>query len=772
MNPIYKSLEFDIILEKMAALTPSACVADVIRKTEPSRDAAYVNKLLTQTGDALTVLASHRPIAAFDDISSIAEKATVGAVLQPADLLSVKNSIYALRLLKSCVESANDCDSLKDITAWVRSCDDLEREIDNAIESETVIKDSASDKLYSLRRSIARANAKLRERLDGFTRQNDISKYLQDNIVTLRGGRYVVPVRSECRSSVKGLVHDVSATGATVFIEPFAIVEANNEIITLQTEEQLEIERILSALSRAVAQNASALSEGQRVLIECGVIFAKAEYAKKTDSYRPKLCDSGNIDLKGARHPLIPPDSVVPVDITLDNKRVLLISGPNTGGKTVALKTVGLFSLMAASGMFLPTNDGSAVCVFDDIYCDIGDSQSIAQSLSTFSAHMTNISDITAKINDKSLVLLDEAGDGTDPDEGAALAVAIIKKILRSGATAVITTHFNAVKEFAVGCNDIANACMQFDAENFRPTYKLLHGASGSSYALEIAEKLGLDSQIIADARAALSEEKVAFDKILRDTELLRNAALNDRQECERLRAAANADAQTAQRLKTEFEKKLNDINENARTMVKRSADEYADYAQEIIDEMKEILKAADEAALFEARRTAKRLYDKVPDSVQKPVKATRHVEPSALTDGTKVYVSGLEKEGVIVGSLRGNKAIVAIGSIKTEMPISSLTVIEEKRTHTHASIARDTREPQNVEIMLLGKTVDEATEQIDRVLSDLPPHSTLRIVHGKGTGALGKGVQNYLRKQSKIKTFRYGRYGEGDTGVTIAELK
>ncbi len=772
MNPIFKSLEFDIILENVAALTPSQCVADELRRTEPLRDCAQVEKLLTQTGDALTVLASRRPITAFDDISVIVEKSEVGAVLQPSELLSVKNSVYALRLLKSCIEGETECDSLKDVTAWVRACDDLERDIDRAIESETAIKDNASDKLYSLRRSIARANAKLRERLDGFTRQNDISKYLQDNIVTLRGGRYVVPVRSECRSSVKGLVHDVSSTGATVFIEPFAIVEANNEIITLQTEEQIEIERILSELSRAVAANAAALSEGQRVLIECGVIFAKAEYAKKTDSYRPQLCDDGNIRLIGARHPLISGDCVVPVDITLDGKRVLLISGPNTGGKTVALKTVGLFSLMAASGMFLPTADNSAICVFDSIYCDIGDSQSIAQSLSTFSAHMTNISEITKHLNSDSLVLLDEVGDGTDPDEGAALAVAIIKKILRSGATAVITTHFNAVKEFAVGCKDVANACMQFDAENFRPTYRLLHGASGSSYALEIAEKLGLDAEIITDAKAALSKEKVAFDKILRETESLRNAALSDRRECERLRAVADENERRAQQLKTEYEKKLNDINENARAMVKRSADEYADYAQEIIDEMKEILKAADETALFEARKAAKRIYDRVPDSVKKPVKATGNAMPSELTDGTRVYVSGLEKEGVIVGGLRGNKAVVAIGSIKTEMPISSLTIIEEQRKAVRTKSSHDTREPQNVEIMLLGKTVDEATEQIDRVLSDLPPHSVLRIVHGKGTGALGKGVQNYLKKQAKIKSFRYGRYGEGDTGVTIAEIK
>lgn len=772
MNFAYKNLEFDVILQRIACMTPSSVVADSIVNEIPATELSVVNKLLTRTSDAIAILASHRPIAYFDDIIPLVEKASVGAVLQPSELLKVQNSIYALRLLKSCVESAEGCDSLKDITAWVRVCDELERDITNAVESETSIKDNASEKLYSLRRAIAKANAKLRDRLDGFTRQNDISKYLQDNIVTLRGGRYVVPVRSECRSAVKGLVHDVSSTGATVFIEPFAIVEANNEIITLQTEEQLEIERILRALGAAVAAEADALTEGQKVLIECGVIFAKAEYSKKLDAYRPLVNAEGRICLNGARHPLIPSDSVVPVDIATNGKQILLISGPNTGGKTVALKTVGLFSLMAACGIFLPANEGSEVCIFQNVYCDIGDSQSIENSLSTFSAHITNISRIVNKLDVRSLVLLDEVGDGTDPDEGAALAIAIIKKIVRSGATAVVTTHFNSVKEFALGCDEIANACMQFDNINFKPTYRLLQGASGSSYALEIAEKLGLDPEIIADAKAALSDDKISFDKILREAEALRNDALRDRHDVELLRREAEENAATARKIKTEYERKLEEVRENARTMIRRTADEYEDYAQEIIEEIKQSLKSADEAALFAARKAAKRLHDRVPVDAKTPQKAKKIADPSELTDGTHVYISGLEKEGIIVGSLRGNKAIVAIGSIKTEMPISSLSIVEPERKTSYRSGVRESTEPKNAEIMLLGKTVDEAIELIDRMIIDLPSHSILRIVHGKGTGALGKGIQNYLKRNSHIRSFRYGRYGEGDTGVTIAEIK
>lgn len=528
---LFSNLEFDTVCKKVAELAASEVTAKQLMNTRPTADIVAAEKLLLQTGDAIGILASHRPDLDFFDISEYIDKARIGATLSPSELLRVRKNISALRSLKKCVESADGCDSLKDVTAWVRSSDDLAEKIDRAVESETSLKDGASDKLYSLRRSIAKANSRLKERLDSYTRQSEISKYLQDNIVTVRNGRYVIPLRSECRSSIKGLVHDVSATGATVFVEPFAVVEANNELKTLKTEEANEIERILAELSADVGACAAELTEGQRVLTECGVIFAKAEYAKKTDSFRPKLNTDGKIRLMASRHPLISADTVVPVDIIVD-KRVLLISGPNTGGKTVVLKTVGLFALMAASGMFLPVKDGSEIGIFDEIYCDIGDEQSIARSLSTFSAHIKNISYVMRQMNGSSLVLLDEPGDGTDPEEGAALAVAVLKKILASGAAAVVTTHFHAVKQFALESDAISNACMQFDGASFKPTYKMLMGVSGSSYALEIAENLGLDGDIIAEARKHVSAEKTAFDKMMHEAEKLRNAALSDMESC------------------------------------------------------------------------------------------------------------------------------------------------------------------------------------------------------------------------------------------------
>ena len=769
---LYRNLEFDTILDNVAALSVAQPVHDAVKATEPSTDLYAVNKLLTQTGDAITVLASHRPNLFFEDISGLLSKVKVGAVLSPGELLKIKNCISSLRSVKNCIENTDGCDSLKDITAYARICDELEHLIDITVENETDIKDGASEKLYGLRRAIVRANARLKEKLDGYTRQSDISKYLQDNIVTVRGGRYVLPVRSDSKAHVKGLVHDVSSTGSTVFIEPFAVVEANNEIITLKTEEQNEIERILIALSAAVEKKLDELAVGQEILTTCGVIFAKAEYAKQLNAYKPTVNEDGRIVLNGARHPLIDRQSVVPVDIVLDKKRILLISGPNTGGKTVALKTVGLFALMAASGMFIPAADGSEIGLFDKIYCDIGDSQSIAQSLSTFSAHVTNLSFITSRMDEKSLVLLDEVGDGTDPDEGAALAIAIIKKISAMRSVAVVTTHFNAVKEFALGYADVGNACMQFDNVNFKPTYKLLQGVSGSSYALEIAEKLGLGKDIISDAKAALSVEKASFDRIMREAEKLRNDTMAEKERCEKLRVEAQVYAEKTEKLKREYEVKLADLNENARNIIKRRADEYSDKAEAIIDEIKENLKSASEQALFAARKTAKRLRDGVPSDEIKPELSDAPVTPDVIKPGVAVFIAGLNREGVVVGAPRGNKAMVAVGSIKTEMPLSSLSLVKKNEEKNKVRLEKRNSEPESREIMMLGKTVDEATAQLDLILYDIPSGSTLRIVHGKGTGALGKGIQAYLKRQSRVKSFRYGRYGEGDTGVTIAEIK
>ena len=765
------NLQFDVILDEIASLASAELVVDALRRTTPVTDIKDAEKLMTKTSDALFVLASHRPDLAFYDISKSVEKARVGATLSLPEFIDIKGNIACLRSLKSCVENSDGCDSLKDITAWVRACDGLEKAIGNTVENENEVKDSASEKLYSLRRAIVRANAALKSRLDSLTRRSEISKYLQDNIVTIRGGRYVVPVKAECRSGVKGLVHDVSATGSTVFIEPFAIVEANNELRTLKTAEQNEIERILYELSLQVAENANDLIAGQRVLVECGVIFAKAEYAKKINAFRPNLNNSGRISLVSARHPLISPDTVVPVDIIID-KKLLLISGPNTGGKTVVLKTVGLFALMAECGIFLPTAENSEMSIFGNIFCDIGDAQSIEQSLSTFSAHIKNISSICSEADGNSLVLLDEPGDGTDPEEGAALAVAIIGNLLKIGATSVVTTHFNSVKQYGVSNTLIKNACMQFDSANFRPTYKLLYGVSGSSYALEIAEKLGLDEQIIAEAKSHLSAEKVSFDNMMREAEQLRNDAQVEKALCEKLAVKAHDDAEKAEKFKAEYQSKLAEIKENARILVKRQADEYAEYADSLIDEIKQKLKSADEKALFEARKIAKHLSDGVPTDERKPQISVQPVDPKTIKNGMRVFVSGLNKEGIVAGNPRGEKVIVAIGAIKTELPVSSLSLIDDEKKRTNKEVRHEIAEPKNIEVMLLGRTVDEAIEELERILSDIPPHSTIRIVHGKGTGALGKGIQNFLRKEKKIKEFRYGRYGEGDTGVTIAVVK
>lgn len=766
-------LEFDIVLKNVSELADSDVVASEILNITPTNDIKLANKLLTQTSDALYLLASHKPSFRFDDISKILAKARVGAILHPSELLSVRQSIISLQSIKVCLANTDGCDSLKDIVDVIHSCDELANSIDNVVESDSDLKDTASEKLYHIRQAIVRANSKLKERLDALSRQSDISKYLQNNIVTIRDGRYVVPVRAEYRSSVKGLIHDVSSTGATVFIEPFAVVEANNELKTLKTEENIEIEKILIEMSSLVLHNADRLMEGQIVLTECGIIFAKAEYAKRNDAYMPILNDCGKIKLKNARHPLISSDTIVPVNIELTDKRVLLISGPNTGGKTVALKTVGLFSLMASSGMFLPANDESEISVFDNIYCDIGDAQSISQSLSTFSAHAKNLARITTSMTERSLALLDEVGDGTDPDEGAALAIAIIKRIINENTVAVITTHFNAVKEFALESDKIENACMQFDNVSLKPTYRLILGASGSSYALEIAEKCGLSSEIIADARSALSTEKIAFDKVLREAESMKNKATEELFNIEKLKEKMQEDEKVIDKIKKEYEFKLSEIKEKSRIMIKRAAAEYSDMAEEIIEQMKENLKQSNEAALFDARRAAAKLSKNIPSEHKKPKKSNKPPKLNELNNGVKVFVFGLDKEGIIVGKPRKDSVTVAIGQMKMDVAISSLSIVQEdKKSLKQDTYVAENREPVNTELMLLGSTVSEAIESIDRLISDLPPHSIIRIVHGKGTGILGKGIQAHLKKCQRIKNFRYGGYGEGDLGVTIAEIK
>lgn len=775
MESVLRNIEFDAVCTQVTKFVQSEIVADNIRQFKPTSDLVLINKALNQTKDAFEYLVKHKPVLAFDNIEPIIDKAKVGATLTPSELLKVGNSINVLENLKKGLAAADGFETLKDIVLCAIVCDELNAAINQTIDNETSLKDTASDKLYKIRKALLRANSSLRDKLNGYTRQSDVSKYLQDNIVTVRDGRYVLPVKAEYRSHIGGLVHDVSASGATLFIEPFAVVEANNEIKTLKTEEIIEIERILHDLSGKVSVNSERLIMGQDILIECGIIFAKAEYAKSIDAYMPKVNDSGKINIIAARHPLIDSNKIVPVDISLLDKRVMVISGPNTGGKTVALKTVGLFSVMAACGMFVPAAEGSELSVFDELYCDIGDSQSISQSLSTFSAHINNIAKITGVMNSRSLVLLDEVGDGTDPESGAALAIGIIKRIIDVGATAIVTTHFDSVKEFALADNNIINACMQFDHTSLKPTYKLIQGIAGSSYALEIAENLGLDNRIITDAKAALSSEKRTLDEIMKGLEALRYDAEKSKELYDALVIDATEKLRKADELKSEYEAKLSEITANSKRLIRQKVDEYDEYAEEIIENVKAELKSLDMTAVLNAKKLAKQLSRDLNDE-QIISHASVPADEKSLSQGTEVFVSGLDKKGVVVNKPKNGKVIVAIGAIKTELPIDSISVIAEKHSRNDVKIMpnykKNSMEPENKEVMMLSLNVDEAVSILERILDDIPPHSILRIVHGKGTGALGRGIQQFLKRQPRVKSYRYGRYGEGDTGVTIVEIK
>lgn len=777
----YNKLEYDKILKLVSEFALSDIARERIINSQPVFDAASVSQLLAQTKDAFAAkfTLALNPMTNYDNIEPLITKAKAGAALTPYELNKVRRLILATRTLKKAIDSV-ELPTLKSLTDNIVVQQQLADSIDKAVLSDDELRDSASEKLYSLRKKIMRTNIALKEKLDSYTRQSGISKYLQDNIVTIRAGRYVLPVKNECRQMVKGLIHDMSASGSTAFIEPFTIVEMNNDLRALNGEEHAEVERILHELSLDVADHARYLNTAVEILIECDIIFARAEYSESIRGIVPEMNTKGRINLINARHPLINKDKVVPINIALGNpESILLISGPNTGGKTVALKSVGLFSLMAYSGIFVPCDAGSELAVFDNIFCDVGDEQSINESLSTFSAHIGNLVAITNSATSKSLVLLDEVGGGTDPSEGAALAVGIIKFFESKKCACIVTTHYSELKEYGVLSNTIQNCCMQFNAETLKPTYRLIAGMPGTSNALKIARGLGLDERIISDAYSSIDETKARFEDVLQHVEEIKNKAVNEYYDLQLKSAQMNSEREQIKKLKAELEERLETLNSGVRKEIRKQAMDYSLQADEIIDELKEKLKQADEAALFEALKERKKL-----NSLSSKYKETTPddlptLDINKIVKGQKVFVKSLSNSGEVIG-IKSDKARIKIGGMEVEVPLVDLAAphADIEKNKINVKVAKKIKEPDednkavSREVMMLGKTVDEAIVELEPIISLLPSKSVLRIVHGKGTGALGRGIQQYLKSNRLVKKFRFGGYGEGDSGVTIVEIK
>ena len=787
MKKVYKKLELDAILTSVAAHAVSDVAKRQIINTEPSNDIAAVRRLLEETSEACRNISVYNiiPEFSFDSVAVIADKAKILSTLSMAELLCVMRLLRVSRLVMSALTSVND-ESITILPCMARGifCDrKLEDDIDFAILSEDMMNDRASSHLYSIRQSIKRANEEVKNKLQQYIKSAQYQKYLQDAIITVREDRYVIPVKQEYRGYIKGLVHDVSGSGATLFVEPVEIVNLNNQIKILLKEEAAEIDRILREFTARVGEISGALVENEKIVASLDAIYARAHYADEIRGTVPKINARGYINIKKGRHPLIDKNKVVPVSISLGKTfDILVVTGPNTGGKTVSLKSVGLFVLMAGCGLFLPCEEESEISLFDEIYCDIGDEQSIEQSLSTFSGHMTNIADILKNITPNSLILFDELGAGTEPNEGAALALAITEYILSVKAKAIITTHYTQLKEFSLVTDRVENASMEFDLTTFAPTYKLVVGVPGSSNAIQIAKRLGIGDDIIENAKSKLSAEKVSFENVLQRAEKLRQQYENTNEEIAEMKRSLAKELETAKNQNKILASEREQLLKNSKAEAKRIVQETTEESKRLLDELKKIIRRynADESILFELRSKIKKFGDKKYENDENIPNFSRPIEFDSIKVGDYVFVKKLNATGKVLSKNESKKKLeVAVGAMKISASANDLA--EALKTAEDIGQAKTVSVKTNIaaktltnEINLIGQTVDEALVNLDAFIDSclVASINEIRIIHGRGTGALMKGVQDHLKKHAHVAEFRLGAYGEGDRGVTIAKLK
>ncbi len=725
------------------------------------------------------------------DVRDAADRAAKGAVLSPRELLDIANVLRTSRsLLEYSRTDRRGTASLDEMFERLITDKKLEERILTAIVSEDMIADEASPALSDIRRKMRLGNNKIKDTLQNFI-NGSYSKFLQENIITMRNGRYVIPVKVEHKNDVRGLVHDTSASGATLFVEPMSVVEANNELRVLQVKEQNEIERILTELSAACGDIQNALELNYKNITELAFIFAKSDLSFKLDATPARITGDRRVNLIRARHPLLDKDKVVPITVTLGgDMSTLVITGPNTGGKTVTMKTIGLLSLMAQSGLHIPASDTSEICIFDDIYADIGDEQSIEQSLSTFSSHMVNIVNITENVGARSLVLIDELGAGTDPVEGAALAIAVLEKVREAGALCAATTHYAELKAFALETPGFVNASCEFDVNTLKPTYRLIIGAPGKSNAFAISSKLGLSDAIVERAKALVSEENKQFEDVIEKLEASRLEMDKNRAEAERLRreleeykaASEKKIAQDLARAKSELEK----ARAQAVSIVE-SAKVTSNYVMEQLEKVKKERESANlSSALEESRRNIRKQLRESDEKINPVMEkvAEDYVLPRPLKKGDDVMIINIGKKGIVVDvpDKDGNVTVQA-GIIKTRTKVSNLMLLDEaKVTFTDAQkkqiaadkyrvvVSRDFKD----EIDLRGLNGDDAWYRVDKYFDEahIAGIHVLRLIHGKGTGALKNALWQYLKTDPRVVSYRYGKYGEGDLGVTIVEVK
>ena len=768
--------------QQCLALMPSDNLGEVRRAMGESEEADLI---LTHLG--------YHPVTAFDTIDGPVGRLRIGASLSPRELLHVARFLRACRLTRDALIRREEQRAIHTLASGLTTLHDAEDAIASAILSEEEVADNASPELSHLRRQIRSAHQRIRDKLDDMIRSASMQKLLQESIVTMRNGRYVVPVKQEARSSVPGIVHDQSGSGATLFIEPMSVVEINNDLRALASREADEIERILAALSARLEPSASFIETNQTLMAALDFCFAKAALGRAMRGIVPELNMEGNIHVRRARHPLLPKESVVPCDLWLGNNvdhassfHTLIITGPNTGGKTVTLKTIGLLTLMAQAGLLVPADPGTKLCVFDAVFADIGDEQSIEQSLSTFSGHMRNIVSIMQRITPRSLALFDELGAGTDPTEGAALAMSILDALRRTGARVMATTHYSELKAYALAHADVENASVEFNVETLRPTYRLSIGVPGKSNAFEISARLGLDAAVIADARERLSKEQIRFEEVISNAEYHRQVAERERLLAEQASVENTRLRDEAEALRAQIEKQKTEIlqkaKEEARMLVRRAKAE----AEHAIAELKKLDKAdaaTRQKTVAQTRQHFERSLDGL-GGIEAPQQPAG-TPPKGLKVGETVALAHLGGTHAVVlkvddkGDGRG-EALVQAGVMKMTVAIENLRRVQEKATARNvrnvkqAEASESAPRTASMEIDLRGSTIEEGILELDlfvdrAVLTGL---KEIWIIHGKGTGALRAGIQAHLRKHPSVAGQRLGKYGEGEDGITVATLR
>ena len=784
MEKHYRALELDKILEMVAQEASSADGAELARKLEPVHTAAEAQWLLQETDAAFVAMAKFGAPSFYGmkNVTNPLRRAQAGGGLGLRELLDIGATLRTIRGLTQWWGKSESVRTALTGRFEVLSPNKyLEEKIFTCIVSEEEVADNASPALANIRRKIRAASQRVRDQLDKLIHSPAHQRHLQESIVTQRGGRYVVPVKAEFRGEVPGLVHDTSSSGATVFVEPMSVVEANNEIRVLRSDEQEEISRILLELSDEAGSFADSIIESYKYAVELDLIFAKAQIAYRMKAVVPQVGEDGKIVLHSARHPLIPKEQVVATDITLGvDFDTLIITGPNTGGKTVALKTIGLLTLMAMCGLMLPVGEGSRVSVFRHILADIGDEQSIEQSLSTFSSHMVNIIRIFETADNSSLILLDELGAGTDPVEGAALAEAIIEELRGKGVRLACTTHYAELKAYAIQTAGVENGSCEFDVTTLRPTYRLLIGVPGKSNAFAISKRLGISDHIVERAQELVSQESNAFEQVVGRLEEDRRKMEDELETLRASAAQAKQSAQEAERLKEEAERQAKKEVERARQEAAQIVQKTRARADALVNELEEMRRQKNKQLSAEQKARLRSGMNEV-EGISDPVRERRdenYVLPRPLVPGDDVLIYDIDKDATVLEAPKDGFVLVQAGIIKTRVPLSNIRLLSKrqlKKKQPGRTVTKSVSTPEAASSLdLRGQTVEEALMEVDAFLDrasrmNLPQ---VTIIHGKGTGALRTAVQQHLRRCAQVKSYRLGTYGEGESGVTIAELK